>query len=217
MESKSELHVLVLEKTPQNVLLQTIVRDRDCIRENFIFYADRLIRITLEKALNLLPMQVAHITTPTGTVFAGLEPAMPICSVSIPRSGDAMEKGLRDICRAIRIGKILIQRDEETKLPKRFYAKLPDDIANRKILLLDPMLATGGTACMAIKTLIERGCMEENIIFVCLFASPEGIRRVNTDHPGVDIVAASIDTALNDDKYILPGCGDFGDRYYGTN
>ena len=126
-----------------------------------------------------------------------------------------MEASLRSVCKSVRIGKILIQRDEETALPKLIYVKLPQDIQERKVLLLDPMLATGGSACRAIKVLVDHGVPEANIVFLNLIAAPEGIRRMKADYPKVQIITTMIDALLNEKKYIIPGIGDFGDRYFG--
>lgn len=208
--------VVVLGQEPQITYLHTIIRDAETSRGEFMFAADRLIRLTIEAGLNLLPMREKDVTTPTGAVFRGLEPAAPICGVSIVRAGESMETGLRAVCRGVRIGKILIQRDEETHLPKKYYAKLPNDIAKRNVLLMDPMLATGGSVCCAIDHLKSVGVHEENIVFLNLIAAPEGIKKVNAEYPGVRIVTSMIDDGLNDDAYIIPGCGDFGDRYFGT-
>ena len=113
------------------------------------------------------------------------------------RAGEAMEQGLRDCCRSVRIGKILIQRDEETCRPKLFYDKLPEDIANRYVLLLDPMFATGGSAMMAVEVLIGRGVPEDRILFLNLIASPEGIATFVEKYNKVRIVTAFIDKGLD--------------------
>jgi uracil phosphoribosyltransferase len=128
-----------------------------------------------------------------------------------------MEKAIRQVCEDIRIGKILIQRNEETAEPILFYSKLPKDIANRYVLLLDPMLATGGSVCKAIEVLKEKGVNEKKIIFINLISCPEGIKKVFKEFPNVKIVTGFIDKKLNSKAYILPGLGDFGDRYFGTN
>lgn len=130
------------------------------------------------------------------------------------RAGESMEQGLRDCCRSVRIGKILIQRDEETALPKLFYEKLPEDINDRYVFLLDPMLATGGSACMAVKVLQDRGVPLDRILFLNLLASPEGIQTFQEKYPDVKIITGGIDEALDERKFITPGLGDFGDRYY---
>jgi len=136
--------------------------------------------------------------------------------VSIVRAGESMESGLRAVCKAVRIGKILIQRDEETALPKLYYAKLPTDISQRHVLLLDPMLATGGSATKAIEVLQEHGVPEDKIMFLNLIAAPAGIRNIRQRFPKLRIVTTAIDESLNEKKYIVPGIGDFGDRYFGT-
>lgn len=116
------------------------------------------------------------------------------------RAGEAMEQGLRDCCRSVRIGKILIQRDEETSQPKLFYDKLPSDIAQRWVLLLDPMLATGGSALMAVDVLKGKGVPEDHILFLNVIASPEGARRFAEKVPKVRVVTAFVDQGLNEKK-----------------
>lgn len=120
-----------------------MIRDKNTARADFIFYSNRIIRLLVEEGLNHLPVIGHTITTPLGQSFAGVKFQGKICGVSIMRAGEAMEQGLRDCCRSVRIGKILIQRDEDTSKPKLFYDKLPEDISERWVLLLDPMFATG--------------------------------------------------------------------------
>jgi uracil phosphoribosyltransferase len=120
-----------------------MIRDKNTDRADFIFYSNRIIRLLVEEGLNHLPVVEHTITTPVGRSYAGVQFQGKICGVSIMRAGEAMEQGLRECCRSVRIGKILIQRDEETSMPKLFYDKLPEDIADRWCLLLDPMFATG--------------------------------------------------------------------------
>ena len=126
----------------------SMIRDKNTQRADFIFYSNRIIRLLVEEGLNHLPVVEHTITTPVGRTYAGVQFQGKICGVSIMRAGEAMEQGLRDCCRSVRIGKILIQRDEETSLPKLFYDKLPEDIASRWVLLLDPMFATGKHPCL---------------------------------------------------------------------
>jgi len=116
--------------------LQAIIRDRETSRGDFVFYADRLIRLVVEEGLNQLPYQEQEIVTPTGETYSGLKFLKGNCGVSIVRSGEAMEQGLRDCCRSIRIGKILVQKDEETHEARVVYAKFPDDISSRKVLVM---------------------------------------------------------------------------------
>jgi len=132
----------------------------------------------VEEGLNHLPVVEKTVVTPTSTEFEGVGFKGKICGVSIMRAGESMEQGLRDCCRSVRIGKILIQRDEETALPKLYYSKLPPDIDDRYVLLLDPMLATGGSAIKAIEVLLANGVKEDKILFLNLVAAPEGIEAV---------------------------------------
>lgn len=120
-----------------------MIRDVNTERGDFIFYSNRIIRLLVEEGLNHLPVTEKEITTPVGRPYAGVSFEGRICGVSIMRAGESMEQGLRDCCRSVRIGKILIQRDEETSKPRFIYEKLPEDIKDRWVLLLDPMLATG--------------------------------------------------------------------------
>jgi len=213
----AETKVHVLKSTFQIKGLHTIIRDRNTEREDFIFYADRLIRLIIEEALSYLPFLEKTVTTPTGCEYHGVDWATGLCGVSIVRAGESMEAGLRAVCKSVRIGKILIQRNEATATPELFYIKLPKDIAKRYVLLLDPMLATGGSAIRAIQVLLDEGVQEDKIIFVNLIAAPEGINAVTKAFPQVQIVTSEIDEKLNDVKFILPGIGDFGDRYFGTD
>ncbi len=208
--------VSVLKQTPQLEVLLTIIRDQKTKREDFIFHADRIIRLLVEEGLNLLPIRTKTVTTPTGVKFKGAKFVGKICAVSIIRAGESMEKGIRDVCKKIRIGKILIQRDEKTAQPLLFYSKLPRGIAWRYVLLVDPMLATGGSACTAIKVLKEQGVKENRIIFLNLICCSEGIKKVISAFPKIRLITAVIDDHLDKNAYIIPGLGDFGDRYFGT-
>ncbi|KAK8137663.1 hypothetical protein PG984_003156 [Apiospora sp. TS-2023a] len=210
------------DKLPQNASSSRLtkpchcrmIRDRNTDRADFIFYSNRIIRLLVEEGLNHLPIVEQTVTTPVGRTYAGLQFQGKICGVSIMRAGESMEQGLRDCCRSVRIGKILIQRDEETSMPKLFYDKLPEDIADRWVLLLDPMFATGGSAIMAVDVLKSRGVPEERILFLNLIASPQGIKNFATQFPKLRVVTAFVDQGLDEKNYIIPGLGDFGDRYY---
>jgi len=210
----SHENVHILPQTPQLIALLTMIRDKNTGRADFIFYSNRIIRLLVEEGLNHLPVIEHTISTPVGRSYSGVKFEGKICGVSIMRAGEAMEQGLRDCCRSVRIGKILIQRDEETSRPKLFYDKLPEDIADRWVLLLDPMLATGGSALMAVDVLISRGVPEERILFLNLIASPEGAVNFANKFPKVRVVTAFVDIGLNEKNYIVPGLGDFGDRFY---
>jgi len=208
--------IYMLKYTPQLDALYTLIRNKETKREDFIFYSDRIIRLLVEEALNLLPVNKKRILTPTGSEFLGAEFKGKICAVSIIRSGESMEKAVRQVCEDIRIGKILIQRNEKTAEPILFYSKLPKDISKRYVLLLDPMLATGGSVCKAIEVLKNKEVKENKIIFINLIACPEGINKLFKEFPNVKIITGFIDKKLNSKAFILPGLGDFGDRYFGT-
>uniref|UniRef100_A0A7S4KUN0 uracil phosphoribosyltransferase n=1 Tax=Paramoeba aestuarina TaxID=180227 RepID=A0A7S4KUN0_9EUKA len=214
-------NVYALKETQQVRILQTAIRNKDTSNEDFVFYADRLVRLLVEEALSFLPCRRKDIETPTGSFYEGLEPASKICGVSIMRAGESMEKALRDTCRGTRIGKILIQRVEHgsyNNTIKEYYCKLPNDIASRFVLLLDPMLASGDSASRATRILIdEYNVREEHIVFVNVISAPEGLRAYSQRFPNVRIIVGAIDEGLNEQKHIRPGLGDFGDRYFGTN
>lgn len=199
--------------------LFTVIRDASTSNATFGAHARRLMRLLAEEGVASLPASAKTVTTPCGT-FAGasLPAANDVCAVSIMRAGDALLEEVRAVWPAISVGKLLIQRDEDTALPRLFYAKLPPKIleGNLHILLCDPMLATGGSAVMAIRLLVERGAQPSRIIFLNVLASPEGIAHVHDAFPDVQIVTCAVDERLNERKFIVPGLGDYGDRFYGT-
>ncbi|QRW15844.1 Uracil phosphoribosyltransferase [Rhizoctonia solani] len=204
-------NVVTLPQTAQLEALYTIIRNKDTSRGDFIFYTDRIIRLLVEEGLNHLPVIPKTVETPTGEKYEGVGFEGRICGVSILRAGEAMEAGLREVCRSVRIGKILIQRvnlelsqDEETAQAKLFYSKLPEDISQRYVLLLDPMLATGGSAIKAVEVLKEAGVLEERIMFLNL--------DILWKIPALRMITGWIDKGLNEKAYIIPGLGDFGER-----
>jgi len=134
--------------------------------------------------------------------------------VPILRAGLGMVDGLRTLVPVAKVGHIGLYRNEETHKPVVYYCKLPEDIQQRLVIVTDPMLATGGSACDALQMLKERGCT--NIRLMCLVSAPEGIKKVQAEHPDVDIYTAAVDDHLNSAAYIVPGLGDAGDRIFGT-
>jgi len=211
----------LMRQTNQLKALMTVLRDVNTDAEDFVFYSDRIIRLLVEDGLEEMPHMTKTVLTPTGVRHDGVGWQLPyqekICGVSIVRAGESMEAGLRAVCKAIKIGKILIQRDEETAMPKLYYSKFPPNMAEQTVLLLDPMLATGGSAIAAINVLIDAGVPAERIVFINLVCCPEGIRAMFAAYPQVKIVTAALDNYLDEKRYIIPGLGDFGDRYFGTN
>ncbi|PVU97530.1 hypothetical protein BB561_000492 [Smittium simulii] len=213
---KNDSNCFLLPQTNQLKVLLTIIRNRDTSRGDFVFYSDRIIRLLVEEALNHLPVVEKSINTPMGIEFPGVTFQGRICGVSIMRAGESMEQGLRHVCTGVRIGKVLIQRDEDTALPKLYYSKLPEDISERWVLLLDPMLATGGSAASTIDLLLKANVPEDRILFINLICCPEGIEYITTRFPKIKIITAEVDQGMDDHKFIVPGLGDFGDRYFGT-
>ncbi|XP_034969438.1 uracil phosphoribosyltransferase homolog [Zootoca vivipara] len=188
--------------------LQTIIRDRTSSRGDFVFSADRLIRLVVEEGLNQLPYTECTVTTPTGYKYEGVKFEKGNCGVSIMRSGEAMEQGLRDCCRSIRIGKILIQSDEDTQRAKVYYAKFPPDIFRRKVLLMYPILSTGNTVIEAVKVLIEHGVQPNVIILLSLFSTPHGAKSIIQEFPDITILTTEVHP-------VAPT--HFGQKYFGTD
>ncbi|XP_065499490.1 uracil phosphoribosyltransferase homolog [Caloenas nicobarica] len=188
--------------------LQTIIRDKKSSRGDFVFSADRLIRLVVEEGLNQLPYTECTVTTPTGHKYEGVRFEKGNCGVSIMRSGEAMEQGLRDCCRSIRIGKILIQSDEETQRAKVYYAKFPPDIYRRKVLLMYPILSTGNTVIEAVKVLVEHGVQPSVIILLSLFSTPHGAKSIIQEFPEITILTTEVHP-------VAPT--HFGQKYFGTD
>lgn len=211
-------NVYVLKDTPLTRSLHTLMRDKTAPRAQFVIASNRLTHLLIEEAMALLPSMPVTVQTPCGPYQGMLLPAEnTLCAVSILRAADCMLGEVRTMMPAVAVGKILIQRDEETAMPTLFYSKLPPDVAKRQVLLLDPMLATGGSAVKAIDCLVAKGVRPENIIFVNIVCVVEGLRAVHEAYPQIRIVTGGIDPILNEKKYIVPGLGDFGDRYFGTD
>ncbi|MQY27837.1 uracil phosphoribosyltransferase [Nocardia aurantia] len=210
-------NVFVLPAEPGLIALHTQARDAAAGQERFVRATGRIIRLLLEAALSRLRHRPRAVTTPTGFVFDGVEPIEPtLYAVTIPRAGDALESGLREIRPDARLGKILIQRDPVTKQPSLLYRKLPPGIAGHEVLLLDPTIATGGTLLTAINELVAAGVEESQILVVNVLTCPEALATVLSRRPDLRIVTSHIDRTLTDQAFMQPGIGDFGDRYHGT-
>ena len=160
------------------------------------------------------PMEDVEVETPLERATLKKIAGKKVAIVPILRAGLGMVDGLRDLIPVARVGFIGLYRDEETHKPVPYYCKLPKGVDKRLVILTDPMLATGGSACDAIDLVKQKGC--QDIRLMCLVAAPEGIKLVQEKHPDVDIYVAAIDRQLNDNCYILPGLGDAGDRIFGT-
>lgn len=161
-----------------------------------------------------LPVEDVSIETPLMPMTAKMISGKKLAIVPILRAGLGMVDGLLSLIPVAKVGHIGLYRDPRTHLPVEYYCKLPPDISERIVILVDPMLATGGSATDALTMLKKRGC--KNIRFMCLVAAPEGVKKVQEAHPDVDIYTAALDDRLNENAYILPGLGDAGDRIFGT-
>jgi len=161
-----------------------------------------------------LPLQDTEIETPICKTKARILSGKKIGIVPILRAGLGMVDGILKLIPAAKVGHIGVYRDPDTLQPVEYYCKLPGDIAERDLIIVDPMLATGGSACAAIDFLKERGAA--NIRYMGLIAAPEGLERVQQQHPDVEIYVAAVDECLNEHAYIVPGLGDAGDRLFGT-
>ena len=161
-----------------------------------------------------LPLEEIIIETPVTKTKAAMVAGKKLAVVPILRAGIGMVDGILSLVPVAKVGHIGLYRDPETHKPVEYYCKLPSDIQDRITILVDPMLATGGSASDALNMLKARGC--KNIKFMCLVAAPEGVKKVQEDHPDVDIFTAALDECLNEHDYIVPGLGDAGDRIFGT-
>ncbi|HRY26384.1 MAG: uracil phosphoribosyltransferase [Geminicoccaceae bacterium] len=161
-----------------------------------------------------LPLETIAIDTPLEPMQASTLAGKKLCLVSILRAGNGLLDGMLDLVPSARVGHIGLYRDPATLQPVEYYYKVPEDLAERPVILVDPMLATANSAVAAVSRVKRDGATD--IKFACLLAAPEGVRRFHEAHPDVPIFTAAVDRGLNDHGYILPGLGDAGDRIYGT-
>ncbi|CAL9110403.1 unnamed protein product [Musa acuminata var. zebrina] len=209
-------NLYVIQSTFQIRGMHTLIRDNETTKHDFIFYSDRLIRLVVEHGLGHLPFKEKQVITPTGSIYTGVEFCKRLCGISIIRSGESMENALRACCKGIKIGKILIHREGDNG-QQLVYHNLPNDIADRNVLLLDPILGTGNAAVQAISLLLQKGAQESNIIFLNLISAPQGVHVVCKRFPRIKIVTSEIESGLYEDFRVFPGMGEFGDRYFGTD
>ncbi|XP_055381980.1 uridine-cytidine kinase-like 1 isoform X3 [Condylostylus longicornis] len=207
----------LLPSTPQIKGLHTFIRNKNTSRDEFIFYSKRLIRLVIEYALSLFPFKDTTVETPQGVQYQGKRLACKkICGVSILRAGETMEQAVCDVLKNIRIGKILIQTNHTTGEPELYYLRLPKDIKDYQVILMDATVATGAAALMAIRVLLDHDVQESNIILVSLLMAEIGVHSIAYAFPKVKIVSSALDPEINDKFYVIPGIGNFGDRYFGT-
>ena len=192
----------------------SILRRKDTSTKHFRELVNEIAMLMGYEVSRELPLEEVEIETPiTKTVQKQLT-GKKLAIVPILRAGIGMVDGLLSLVPAAKVGHIGMYRDEETLEPVEYLVKLPEDIDQRQIFVVDPMLATGGSAILAVDSLKKRGAA--NIKFVCLVAAPEGVKKLQDAHPDIDIYTASLDEKLNENGYIVPGLGDAGDRLFGT-
>ncbi|HBI2113542.1 TPA: uracil phosphoribosyltransferase [Enterococcus faecalis] len=192
----------------------TMIRDKNCGTKVFREVVNEIAMLMAYEVSRDMPLEDVVIETPMGKSTQKTLSGKKVAIIPILRAGIGMVDGILELIPAAKVGHVGLYRDEETLQPHEYFVKLPEDIASRQLFVVDPMLATGGSAIMAIDSLKERGA--SNIKFVCLVAVPEGVKALQEAHPDVDIYTAALDERLNEDGYIVPGLGDAGDRLFGT-
>ncbi len=191
-----------------------ILRDKNTGTKEFRALINEIAGLMCYEATRNLPTVEVDVETPIMTAKCRMLAGKKLAIVPILRAGLGMVDAMVELIPSAKIGHIGLYRDPVTHLPVEYYCKLPEDIENRQVYVVDPMLATGGSAVAAIDFLKARGC--KNIIMMNIIGCPEGIQAVQKAHPDVDIFLAACDECLNDHKYIIPGLGDAGDRIFGT-
>lgn len=200
-------HPLVLHKL-------SILRDKETSVREFRALCQELSMLMAYDAMRDLELEEATVETPVAVARVQRLAGKKLALIGILRAGLVMVDGILSLMPTARVGHIGLYRDPESLKPVQYYSKLPSDVGERDVFLLDPMLATGGSAAAAIQLLKEKGA--KRIRLLCIIAAPEGIKVIRTAHPDVDIIIAAQDERLNEHGYIVPGLGDAGDRLYGT-
>lgn len=191
-----------------------IIRDKNCGTKDFRAIVDEIAMLMAYEVSRDMPTELCEVDTPIIKTKQQKLAGKKVAIIPILRAGLGMVDGILSLIPAAKVGHIGLYRDHDTLEPVEYFVKLPSDIAERQLFVVDPMLATGGSAIMAIDALKKRGAT--NIKFVCLVSAPEGVKALQEAHPDIDIYTASLDEKLNEQGYIVPGLGDAGDRLFGT-
>ncbi len=191
-----------------------MLRDKNTQTKDFRELVSEIAMLMCYEVTRDLTLKDIEVETPVGIAHAKTLAGKDMCFVPILRAGLGMVEGVLNLMPFAKVGHIGLYRDPETLKPVEYYCKLPTDIADREVVVLDPMLATGGSASAAISFIKQRGA--STIKLMNLIAAPEGIARVRKDHPDIDVYCAAVDEGLNSHAYIVPGLGDAGDRLFGT-
>ena len=211
-------NLIRLENTQTIRAMCTIVRDRQTNRNEFIFYSNRLTRLIMERCLQELKYVDKTVETSLdGAIYSGKVVLDQVCGVSIIRAGSTMVESLLQIVKDVKLGEILIQTNPDTQEPELHQCRLPTDIADYMVILMDATIATGAAALMAIQVLLEHGVPETRIIFASVIAAMQGVRSISYVHPHVKIVVAQVDSTINEHFHIIPGIGNYADRFFGTD
>ena len=192
----------------------TIMRDKDTPCKDFRQLLDEISMLMGYEITRNLPLEDVEVETPIKKATFKRIAGKKLAIVPILRAGLGMVDGLLRLVPVAKVGHIGLYRDPDTHLPVEYYCKMPPDIQDRLVIIVDPMLATGGSSADAITMVKARGA--RNVLLMCLVAAPEGVKKVQQTHPDVDIYCAALDEKLNDHAYIVPGLGDAGDRIFGT-
>ena len=192
----------------------SLMRDKNTGSKEFRELITEVTMLMCYEATRDLPLKEVEIETPISLAKTKVIAGRKLAFVPILRAGVGMVDGALKLIPAAKVGHIGIYRDPDTHLPVEYYCKLPSDIQERDVIVVDPMLATGGSAIDAIRQIKERGV--KSVKFMCISAAPEGLQALQEAHPDVQIYIAALDERLNEHKYIVPGLGDAGDRIFGT-
>lgn len=194
----------------------TMIRQKDCGTKVFREVVNEISMLMAYEVSRDLPLENVEIETPLVKTTLKTLAGKKVAIIPILRAGLGMVDGILELIPAAKIGHVGMYRDHDTLQPVEYFVKLPSDISERQLFVVDPMLATGGSAVAAIDALLKRGAQPNSIKFCCLVAAPEGVKVLQDAHPEIDIYAAALDERLNENGYILPGLGDAGDRLFGT-
>ena len=200
-------HPLILHKL-------SLMRKKETGSKEFRELLEEIAMLMAYEVTRDFPLRDEDIETPVGPMTAKVLTGRKVGIIPVLRAGLGMVDGIINLIPAARVGHIGLYRDPKTLEPVEYFCKLPTDVEERDLIVIDPMLATGGSACAAIGFLKARNC--SGIKLVCLVAAPEGVKRMQREHPDVEIFVAALDEKLNEHGYIVPGLGDAGDRLYGT-
>lgn len=192
----------------------SIIRNKDTGSKEFREIISEIAMLMCYEATRDLGLEEVEVETPLCKTHTKVLAGRKLAAVPILRAGLGMVDGILELIPAAKVGHIGVYRDQQTHLPVEYYCKLPADIQERDVILLDPMLATGGSAVDAVNQIKARGVT--SIKFMCIIAAPEGLRALITAHPDVQVYCAALDEKLDENKYIVPGLGDAGDRIFGT-